>query len=270
MPYIFLDSIHYLKDNHIEIKGDTAHYIVSVLRHKKGDNLILFNSNNDYFEAKITGLHKKKVALTVKTLSPPETESPLDIVLCQSLLKGYKMDIVVQKATELGVKEIIPLITERSQIQYTRKVERWRKIATEASRQSGRIFIPHISLPAKFPDNIKSINKSGSKGVIFYEPMDQRDQVSTFDLTHSQELNRKKYNDINEVFMPEYKTQKMYILIGPEGGFTTEEINLSRENSFNVLSLGKRILRAETAAISAITLFQFLYGDLNTTLSMNV
>ncbi len=241
MPYVFIDSTAPCENGKIEIAGNTAHYITSVLRQKKGDNLILFNGEQEYFSAIITSVYKKKVTFQATPLTPPDVESPLHIVLCQGLLKGYKMDAVVQKATELGVKEIIPFITERSQIRYTRKMERWRKIIIEATRQSGRIHVPHVSSPVTFYHLIQSVKESGNQGVIFYE----------------------QFGEGLKSFLDLSSQKKIYLFIGPEGGFTQDEIYFAKENGLPVASFGKRILRAETAAVSAVTLTQFLYGDLN-------
>jgi len=241
MPYVFLESAAPSEKGEIEITGSTAHYITSVLRQKEGDELILFNGQQGYYSATITHISKKKVTSQVTPIIPPDVESPLHIVVCQGLLKGYKMDAVVQKVTELGVREIIPLITERSQIHHTRKIERWRKIIIEAARQSGRIHIPHLSSLLQFHHLVRSVSESGNKGIIFYE--------------HSGGGLKGLTDMVSQ--------KKVYLFIGPEGGFTREEVYFAKENSLSVLSLGKRILRSETAAISAVTLIQYLYGDLS-------
>ena len=149
------------------------------------------------------------------------------------------MDLVVQKTTELGITEILPVMSERSQVKDTRKIVRWRKIAEEASRQSGRNIVPAVHEPVHFRDFLVS---QDGKGVIFSEEegMKLSEAVSSLGL-HAPSL---------------------VIVIGPEGGFSEEEVIFAQEKGFLAVSLGKRILRAETAAISAVALIQFLLGDM--------
>ena len=186
---------------------------------------------------------KKEVIAQVIEKSPCNLESHLNIILAQGMLKGEKMDMVIQKTTELGVKEILPIITERSQIRETRKLDRWRKIAEEASRQSGRSVVPLLHEPVAFKD-IFSIHTSRvlPRGFILYEE------------------GGRKLSEVCSSFVP--RPLSFLTVIGPEGGFTKEEVNLAEEKGLHVTSLGRRILRAETAAISAVTLIQFLLGDM--------
>ena len=169
-----------------------------------------------------------------------DNESTLDHILFQGLLKGEKMDLVVQKATELGVKEIVPLITERSQIRETRKLQRWQKIAEEASRQCCRNRVPLIHEPKTLEAAISSHQFSG--GIICWEQ-----EGAPF----SAALDAFRGAD------------KIVVCIGPEGGFSEKEIRAAEARNFVVASLGKRILRAETAALTAVALTQFVLGDLS-------
>jgi 16S rRNA (uracil1498-N3)-methyltransferase len=241
MPRLYL-PVTQIIEGHISITGDKARYLISVLRCREGDELIVFDGKNNCFRTKIVHVTRKEVTVRVLEKFPCDSESPLHITLVQGLLKGEKMDMVIQKATELGVKEIIPVITERSQVRETRKVSRWIKIAEEASKQSGRSMIPIIHEPMNFSD-IFSIHSSRfiPRGFIFYEEggMKLSEAVSSLVTRHS----------------------SLFVIIGPEGGFTKEEVAFAKEKGLIVTSLGKRILRAETAAISAITLVQFLLGD---------
>ncbi|KJR40777.1 Ribosomal RNA small subunit methyltransferase E [Candidatus Magnetoovum chiemensis] len=243
MPHIYISPIDDKKHN-LEVKDDNAKYIASILRHKKGDELTIFDDKGRFFKSIITDITKKSVLLDITQIEKPETESPAYLILCMSLLKGYKMDMVIQKTTELGVKEIVPLITQRSEVIYTRKMDRWRKIALEASRQSARAASPKIHDITKFNDIVSriKINKEEEKALLFYEQ------------------NRLNGFNKNIGFS---KASKMYVFIGPEGGFTSDEVEIAKDAGIYINSLGKRILRAETAAISALTIIQFLYGDMN-------
>ncbi len=241
MPRIYL-PIDNVKDNRISITDEKAHYITSVLRCKKGDELTIFDGKGDCFRTTILKIDRREVIAEVIERFPCNTESSINIFLVQGLLKGQKMDMVIQKTTELGVKEIMPVITERSQLRETRKITRWRKIAEEASRRSGRGVIPIVHEPVDF-NNVLTTYTSRDilHGFIFYEEggMKISDAVSSL-IPHPSSI---------------------FVFIGPEGGFTKEEITLAEEKGLLVTSLGKRILRAETAAISAVTLVQFLLED---------
>ncbi|MFZ3136167.1 MAG: 16S rRNA (uracil(1498)-N(3))-methyltransferase [Thermodesulfovibrionales bacterium] len=239
MPRIYLPAPVFL-NNRISITDEKAHYLASVLRCGKGDCLIIFDGKGNCFRTTIVTADKREVVAEVAEKIPCNLESDLNITLVQGLLKGEKMDMVVQKTTELGVKEILPVITGRSQLRDTKKIARWRKIAEEASRQSGRSMVPVVHETVKF-DNFLSVHDS-IHGLVFYEEggVGLTEAVSSLIPRHS----------------------SFFVLIGPEGGFTKEEIMLAKEKGLIVTSLGKRILRAETAAISAVTLAQFLLGDM--------
>ena len=259
MPRIFLPftSIH---DNRASITGDNARYLVSVLRCKKGDELTVFDGKGNCLKTNILKANRREVIADVLEKFTCHTESPVNITLMQGLLKGQKMDMVIQKTTELGVKEIMPVITERSQAKETRKVSRWRKIAEEASRQSGRTFIPTIYEPVEFNqffDILGQLRGSGEAekwrhgemiGIIFWEEGG---------LSLKEAVHKFSSSPIHRV-----SDSPIHLLIGPEGGFTKKEVTFAEGKGFIVTSLGKRILRAETAAISAIALVQFLLGDL--------
>ena len=242
MPRIYLPTIH-IERNRISITDEKARYLISVLRCQKGDDLIIFDGEGNCYRTTILKADRKEVITEVIEKFPCNTESHINITLVQGLLKGEKMDMVIQKTTELGVKEIIPVVTERSQLRETRKVARWRKIAEEASRQSGRSLIPVIHEPIKFNNFLSDHDQQNRfPGFIFYEEDGVKLSKAVSSLVS--------------------RPSSLSVLIGPEGGFTKEEITLATEMGLHVISLGKRILRAETAAISAITLIQYLLGDL--------
>lgn len=237
MPRVFIPIPEDNKE--IIIKGEKAHYLNNVLRLKNGNEFEAINGKGKCFCLLIKEISKKEVKCEIKSISNYNLESPISIILAQGILKGNKMDIVIQKATELGVNEIIPVITERSQLKETRKTNRWQKIAEEASKQSGRSIVPLIHDSIQFSDLIDTYKSL--KGFIFYEKdgMNLKAAISKLDCN------------------------KILLIIGPEGGFTEEEINYARQNNILSVTLGKRILRAETASISVITLIQFLLGDMS-------
>jgi 16S rRNA (uracil1498-N3)-methyltransferase len=151
------------------------------------------------------------------------------------------------------VNEIVPAVTERSQLRDTRRVKRWRKIAEEASRQSGRSVVPVVHEPVELRKYLtSSAFQSASQGFIFYEE-------GGISLKHAFHMMQDARYTIHD------RTNKGGLIcsIGPEGGFTKEEVQFAEEQGLTVVSLGKRVLRAETAAISAVTLVQYLFGDMS-------
>jgi len=285
MPRIYIPDIS-AKESQISITGEKARYLSSVLRCKKGDELIVFDGKGNCLRTNILKADRKEVIADVLEKFTCHTESPVNITLMQGLLKGQKMDMVIQKTTELGVKEIMPVITERSQAKETRKVSRWRKIAEEASRQCGRTIIPLIHEPVHFEDCLSSLVTRhplpSLNGLIFYEEgvLKISEAISSLVTRHSSlnpPLSPSTSHDFTKGINPPPPPfnkgglggiietggkGRFFVLIGPEGGFTKKEVTFAEGKGFIVTSLGKRILKAETAAISAIALVQFLLGDL--------
>lgn len=236
---IFLPSVD--PDKPLEIDGENAKYLLSVLRMSPGDVFTVFDESGCGYKAEIRQtLKKERLYARVMEALPPEPETETGIVLLQGILKGQKMDLVVQKTTELGIKGIVPLITQRTQVRQTGKRQRWQKIALEASRQSGRPKAPEVAEPVGIGEFFSS--PASLKGLFFWE----EGGIS-----------------INEAF-PSMRPQggAFYVVIGPEGGFTEEEARLGKEKGLTVSTLGRRMLRAETAAISAVTIVQFMLGEM--------
>ncbi|OGW47372.1 MAG: hypothetical protein A2Y66_03035 [Nitrospirae bacterium RBG_13_41_22] len=283
MPRIFLPASD-IKDNRISITDEKAHYITSVLRCKKGDELTIFDGKGDCFRTTILRIDRREIITEVIERFPWNTESSINIVLVQGLLKGQKMDMVVQKTTELGVKGIMPVITKRSQLRETRKIARWRKIAEEASRQSGRNVVPTVHDATRFSDVLNTLSPNAVNGLIFYEEGGMK-------LSEAVEIFKQRFNytlptrdgihtpaPLSRGDIPLHPSQEgiissppagegkgegeLLIIIGPEGGFTKKEVTLAEGKGLLVTSLGRRILRAETSAISSVTLVQFLLGDM--------
>jgi 16S rRNA (uracil1498-N3)-methyltransferase len=250
MPRIYLPVLHFV-DNKISITGEKARYLTSVLRCRKGDDLIVFGGVDGCFRTIISEIGRQEVTVDISEKFLCDLESPVRIILAQALLKGEKMDLVIQKTTELGVAEILPVVTSRSQLRETRKLSRWRKIAEEASRQSGRSVIPVVHEPVQFVSIFSDQTSSFKAGLILYEENGMKLSKAEEALKHV----------LSGAASP-FAEGGLLVVIGPEGGFTGEEISLASEKGLLVVSLGERILRAETAAISAVTLLQFLLGDM--------
>lgn len=215
-----------------------AHYLTHVLRQKNGDPIIVFNGEGGEYEA-IIELQKKKITLKINAYHSIDRESACVIHLGQSLVRGDRMDFVIQKATELGVTSITPLISEYSVVKLTearsqKKMLHWNNIAISASEQCGRTKVPTIYPPISLEEWVLS-PFSGTSII--------------FDIA-SKESCRNLVKDLN-----------FRIAIGPESGWYENEILLLQTANFISCSLGPRILRTETAGMTAITLLQSLFGD---------
>ena len=281
-----------IKGERVTISGEKARYLISVLRCNAGDELQILDNEGNCYKSRITGIENKKVTVDLLERFLCDTESPLNLILIQGILKGEKMDMVIQKTTELGVKEIIPAITDRSQVRHTRKTARWRKIAEEASRQCGRTMVPVIHEPMGFDklftpnviarslatkqSHLSEIalptarNDRGKqmKGFVFWEEGGvsfgeavQRIKMQNTDTPPNPPLSKGGHGGVNSQLST--LNSQLFIAIGPEGGFTKEEVTFAVFKGLIATSLGKRILRSETAAISAVALIQFLIGDID-------
>jgi 16S rRNA (uracil1498-N3)-methyltransferase len=237
---IYLSPESILIKTGIILPPDKARHVVSVMRCKKDDEITIFDGQGRSYVAQITGTQKRNVSIDILQESTIDTESSAHLVLCQGILKGEKMDSVIQDSVELGIKEIIPLITGRSQVKETRKTKRWRKIAEEAAEQCGRSVVPDIREPQTFGNFLTSfISAEAPHGIIFWEeggfPLEEA--FNTAGLSNA---------------------GPFLLFIGPEGGLLTSEVEMAESRGFIRATLGRRILRAETAAVVAVALIQFL------------
>ncbi|MCH9696678.1 MAG: 16S rRNA (uracil(1498)-N(3))-methyltransferase [Gammaproteobacteria bacterium] len=226
----------------IDVTGDAAHYILTVLRLRQGYSLIVFNGEGGEFDAVLTALGPKKaVKLVIGEFRSTDIESPLNITLALAISRGERMDFAVQKAVELGVSTIVPLFTEYCVIkldeqQAQRRLRHWQLIAQHACEQCGRNKLPEIALPLKFNDWLL---QTRSPNRFIFHP-DQAQHLNNLEIDQ----------------------QQIELLIGPEGGFSDTEYQLSVNSGYCPVSLGSRILRSETAVITALSLVQHLWGDI--------
>jgi len=224
----------------VTLTADEARHLRDVLRLKTGDEVYVFDGRGREFRCSVLNIKRDSAELRIDAeVEPAKPESHLQLNLCVALLKGEKFDLVVQKATELGVTTITPLITRyadihlRDQSDATKRVARWQRIALEAAKQSGRAFVPEVSLPVPFET---VLDVEGIK-VMFSERA-------------------------GEAFESLTAANSITALVGSEGGWADEEIETARARNFHIVTLGGRILRAETAAIAITTLMQHRFGDL--------
>lgn len=230
-------------EKEIRLSEDESRHLRDVLRLRSGEIVAVFDGLGNEFLCRIEKMERKAVSLSIlEKAAAPSPESDLNLTLALALLKGEKFDLVVQKATELGVKKIVPLETLRADVKLkdekdvAKKLERWQRIALEAAKQSGRAVVPMIEKPIRFEDFVETC--SGER-MFFAERGGER-------------LNQ----------MSNANFEKLTIVVGAEGGWEESEIELARDEHFKIVTLGGRILRAETAAIVAVTLVQHLFGDL--------
>ena len=229
-------------DQTVTLGTDEARHLRDVLRLKAGDEVYVFDGRGREFRCRLVKTTRDAAELSIEAeVEPAKPESQLQVNLCVALLKGEKFDLVVQKATELGVRRVTPLITRyadihlRDESDAAKRVSRWQRIALEAAKQSGRAFVPEISTPVAFD----SVTAEGL-GVMFSE----RGGEALKSLI-------------------EHAPSHVTALVGSEGGWSDEEIESARARNFHVITLGGRVLRAETAAITVAVLLQHLFGDLN-------
>jgi 16S rRNA (uracil1498-N3)-methyltransferase len=222
----------------ITLTADEARHLREVLRLKPGDEVSVFDGAGKEFRARVAQARRESAELDLdEEIQPARPESPLQITLAVALLKGEKFDLVVQKATELGVYKIAPLMTRfadiklRDESDASKRVARWQRIALEAAKQSGRAVVPEVSLPVALASLL-----DGSC-VLFSERAGHG--------------------------LTQISTDKVTAIIGSEGGWSDEELDQARAAGAQIVTLGGRILRAETAAITAAALIQHSFGDLN-------
>ena len=222
-----------------EISGSDAHHLRDVLRLKAGDPLELLDGSGKVYDARIVEINKERIICRSISSRPAETEPRLKITLAQAIPKSSKMDFIIEKCTELGVNKIIPLLTERT-VKMAAKLERWRKIAKSAAQQSGRCIIPEIAEPLKFGQFLKL-----------------RGQYDLALIAWEGEKENTLKKSLQSPLLP--PIPQILVLIGPEGGFTSQEIELAKAAGFTPVSLGKTILRTETAGLAALAAIMYQF-----------
>ena len=218
----------------VEIRGEELHHAARVVRVHEGEEVELFDGEGRAASGIVQSIEREQMIVRIER--PIDSrESPIAIDLAMSIIQLEKFELVLQKATELGVRSIIPITTDRAEVRperYRGKQERWEKIIFEATKQSGRAMIPKLEPPTTFDDVVQ---REGSK-ILFDAEADPTHHSSL--ITHH------------------------LLMIGPEGGWTPRELHLARDHGCAFARLGPRRLRAETAAIVACVMCASRYGDL--------
>lgn len=228
-------------DNILSLGEDESHYLLKVLRLKERDSLRVFNGRDGEFRASLTPQGRRRAELRVAERLRSQPDSALWLHLGLALSKGDRLDYGIQKATELGVSEITLLSTEFCEVQFKQesrlenKLRHWRRIAIHASEQSERLSVPVINAPLAFS--------------VWCE---QRQEA----------LNLIAHPGLGDGLGETDNPERVSLTTGPEGGFSDREVEMASKAGLSGLSLGPRILRAETAPVAALTLLQYEFGDL--------
>ena len=231
----------------IDLEQEDFHYLKHVLRLKAGDPLILFDGIGNEYSAVINDFGDSRVRLEIREERRVDDPAP-PVILAQAVPKESKMDFIIQKATELGVRTIIPFTSSRTVPRLTEekaaaRVKRWRKIAAEASKQCGGTIVPRVSEIRTF-EAMMDEGARASLPLFFWEEEQGR--------------------GIRDVFSAPFRPDlsEISIVVGPEGGFSRDEATAARNRGFTAVHLGRRILRVETAALVILSIIQYEVGSI--------
>lgn len=224
----------------LQLDEGPSHHIGKVLRMQAGRELVLFNGAGGEYTAAITEVGKRQVAVNITGFSAGDRESPLAIELAIGISRGERMDWVLQKATELGVTRITPLLTERTEVKLKgdrqdKKGEHWQQIVISACEQCQRNRLPQLSAAQTLQDFLPGVS-AAQKYVLHH-------RTAT-------------------ALAGQQQPASVCLLIGPEGGLSDREIQAAEQAGFSALALGPRVFRTETAPIAALSVLQYLWGDL--------
>ncbi|HVF86482.1 MAG TPA: 16S rRNA (uracil(1498)-N(3))-methyltransferase [Pyrinomonadaceae bacterium] len=237
----------------VTLAPEEARHLRDVLRMRAGDEAFVFDGEGAEYRCAVCevgrGSGGRATLRIEERVTAPHAESPLDLTLFVALLKGEKFDLVVQKATELGVTGIVPVVTKRADVRprdgedAAKRVARWQRLALEAAKQSGRARVPKLAPPVALNIALSEMTLDGGASRLMFA---ERGGVSL------NELSELKGEHVSSVTA----------LVGPEGGWENEEISRAQSADWTIITLGGRTLRAETAAIVVTALLQHLFGDL--------
>ncbi|HEU4669528.1 MAG TPA: 16S rRNA (uracil(1498)-N(3))-methyltransferase [Dyella sp.] len=227
----------------VTLPPQAAEHVARVLRLVAGDPLVLFNGDGHDYAATLAEVGKRQVSATLESREPVRRESPLPLVLAQGVARGEKMDLIVQKATELGVTAIVPLLTERSEVKLdgeraAKRLAHWRAVIASACEQCGRAVLPDIVAPVALAAWLAGLEDDGVLRLALLPEGEARAR------------------DIQPA------PTGAILVVGPEGGLGERDVAGLAGHGFRGLQLGPRILRTETAGLAALAALQALHGDL--------
>lgn len=242
----FLVEPDQISNNKVSILGGQAKHLKQVLRINAGEKVLVLDGLGSSYLVQLEKVTNEVVQGIIVEKVTLSTESPLELTLVQSILKGDKMDLVVQKATEIGVSRIIPLNSERTVVRISGtkaedRRQRWEKVAQEAVKQCGRSLVPEIAPIQDWPEVISQFEETD----LILLPWEEEHQEG-----------------LKKILSSSLAAKRVIFFIGPEGGFTSKEVGFAKERGAQTVSLGPRILRAETASLAVAAVIMYTLGDL--------
>ena len=227
----------------VALPESAAAHLVRVLRLQQGDACVLFNGDGHDYAARLSSVGKREVLADIQSAQAIANESPLHLTLVQGIARGEKMDLILQKATELGVAAVVPVSGDRTEVRLDaeragKRLAHWRSVLESACEQSGRARVPALGAPATLDAAARAIDGEGLRLVL--DPQGEH----RLDSLHSP------------------AGGNVWIAIGPEGGWSPRDRTILQAAGFNGLRLGPRVLRTETAGLAAIAALQARFGDL--------
>ena len=243
-------------NNRVIIEGGDVNHIRNVLRMRPGEEISVGTGEDDNeYRCEIESLEEDRVTCILRFIKSSGVESPADIILFQGLPKADKMEMIIQKCVELGVAEIVPVSCERCIVKLDdkkadAKVKRWQGIAEAAAKQSKRSVIPGITMPLSMKDALKKASSMDIKIIPYELARGMEKTAEVFGRISGLNTENKAENNTE-------RRPQIAVFIGPEGGFTEEEIKLAKECGVEPISLGKRILRTETAGMAVLAWIDF-------------
>ncbi|MCL0067672.1 16S rRNA (uracil(1498)-N(3))-methyltransferase [Peptococcaceae bacterium] len=234
-----------VEQDRVFIKGSDARHIAKVLRLIKGDKITVSDGAKNLYKVELANVALNVVECRIIESISIETQPYFKLTLMQCLPKSSKMELVIQKGTELGVSCFVPLMCKRTIVKLDEKsiktkLRRWKKIAYEAAKQSRRLTVPEVLEPVSLREAIEKIDEKA----LILMPWEGEQAVLLKDVLSEYE-----------------KLNRAYVIIGPEGGFETEEVELAKKHNAKIVSLGKRIMRAETAGLYVASVLVYLFGE---------
>ena len=244
-PRIY-QSISLAVGQKIQLDAQATVHVAKVLRLREGDTIVVFNGQGGDYHGSIQRLEKRTATIQLQSFSEANVESPLKIVLAQGVSRGERMDYTVQKAVELGIHHIVPIVTERTVVnldaeRQDRRVQHWQTVVNSACEQSGRNFVPRVDDVVSLSPWLQTFNPQAS-GQANWFVLNHRTQRGVQDLQAD----------------PQHP---IYVLIGPEGGLAEQEVAQAEQAGFVSVRLGPRVLRTETAALAFVSVLQAKWGD---------
>jgi 16S rRNA (uracil1498-N3)-methyltransferase len=240
----------------VELPRETGAHLAKVLRARSGDEVVLFNGDGREFTGVIEKVQGSRVSASIGAARSKDRESPFQLTLVQCVPRGDRMDFIVQKATELGVARIVPVLSQRSVVrldesQSVSKQAHWRAVAVSACEQCGRNRVPSVDTALPLLNYLGALPALGTEGDILRLVLEPERAPRTERSTRSIDIASSQ------------TASRAQIAIGPEGGFAPEELEAFDLSAFTRLGLGPRVLRTETAAIAAIVVLQARFGDMS-------